>query len=307
MLDLTWERSVPMIDVGLDEVKRIFADYDRDLTVIDFDAIRLGARNSNFAVLTNRGKYLLRMAPVNDINNEVPAFELMKDKVKVPDLLFHTRERDLNLLIYRYIDGLSLQKLIIDSGCEPAWLEQAAEAAASIHGIPKEKAAGFEEYALPPFETWHQIFLDHPKVKARLGGNLHKRTQRLVSDKQELLPEIDAYHSFAHRDFRPANMLVDTNDQVWFVDWEAAGTGHLLGDIGQFFRYRSFFSASHFERFEQVYNEHAIRRLPKNWVELSLFMDLVNPLQMLSANQEIPAKAADLIHVIEETLSYFGY
>jgi len=308
MFDLTWERSIPIINIDFKKVQSIFTAYDHDLIVIDHKAIHLGCRNSNFVVSTNKGRYLLRMAPVNEINNEIRAFELVKNKIRVPELLFHVLENDINIFIYQYIDGVSLQEHIIKNGyCEPALLRQAAESAAIIHNIPKEKIMGFEKYDLPPFETWYQLFLDNPTVKNRLGGNLHGRIQTLVSDKQEFLPVINEYNSFIHCDFRPANMLVDAGGQVYFVDWESAGLGHSLADAGQFFRYRSFFNASQIEEFERVYNENAIRKLPSDWVLLSLFMDLINPLQMLSSNQEMTAKANDLINVVEKTLMYFGY
>lgn len=102
-------------------------------------------------------------------------------------------------------------------------------------------------------------------------------------------------------------MLVDENNQVFFVDWESASIGHSLTDIGQFLRYRSFFKNIDIEIFEQVYNTFANRKLPDNWFELSLFIDLVNPLQILSINQETPFRNTDLINIIEGTLAYWGY
>ncbi len=89
-------------------------------------------------------------------------------------------------------------------------------------------------------------------------------------------------------------MLVDEHKRVFFVDWEGASTGHSIADIGQFLRYRKFFDDIHTNLFEQIYNTFANKRLPDNWFELSLFRDLVNPLQILSSNQEAPFRNADL-------------
>ena len=80
-----------------------------------------------------------------------------------------------------------------------------------------------------------------------------------------------------------------------------------LADIGQFFRYRSFFNATHIKLFEETYNLFARQKLPENWLELSLFRDLVNPLQMLSSNEEAPLRNEDLVKVIECSLTYWGY
>ena len=308
MLDLDWERSIPIIDFKLDELKSIFAEYDKTLTVTSFNAIQLGCRNSNFVVCTNKGKFLLRTTNSDDLNNESIAYELVKDKINVPNLLFYTTKHKVNIFIYQHINSVSMQKLIIESNqCEPFLIEQVAKAAAVIHNTPKEKTLGLAEFDVPPFEMWYQYFINNPMVRARVGEEIHEKLQQLVFKKQKLISEIDAYKSFIHCDFRPANMLVDENKQVFFVDWESACTGHSLADIGQFLRYRHFFKETHTGLFEQVYNTFANRKLPDNWFELSLFRDLVNPLQMLSLKQESPVRNADLINIIEGTLVYWGY
>lgn len=308
MLDLDWERSIPIIDVKYDEVRSIFTEYDKALTVTDFSTIQLGCRNSNFIVSTNKGKFLLRIANINDLNNENIAYEIVKDKINVPNLLFHTMNHKAKIFIYQYINGISLQKIIIKSNqCDNTLLEQVARAAAIIHNAPKEKTIKLAEFDVPPFEMWYQYFLENSMVKSQLDTELCERIKRLVLDKQEFITEIDDYQSFIHCDFRPANMLVDENKQVFIVDWEAASTGHSLADIGQFLRYRSFFKDTHIKLFEQTYNTYANRKLPDNWFELSLFRDLVNPLQLLSSNQEAPFRNSDLRNIIIETLAYWGY
>ncbi len=308
MLDLDWERYVPLMDIHIGDIQKIFAQYDKTLTVSGFEAIRLGCRNSNYAVGTNRGKFLLRVTNSADFNNEPVAYRLVKDRVTIPALLFHTTAPYGRIFIYQYIEGVSLQKVMAQSRrCEMIFVKQAAEAAAVIHNTPPEKLSGLKELDVPPFALWYQSFLDTPAVAANLGGPLRDRVLRLVQDKQAYLPEIDAYQSFIHCDFRPANMLVDNNQRVFFVDWESACTGHSLADIGQFFRYRTFFTQDHFALFEQVYHSVAHRKLPPHWFELALFRDLVNPLQLLSSVQNAPRRRADFIKIIEETLAYWGY
>lgn len=308
MLDLDWERSIPIMDVKLEELKSIFAEYDKAIAITDYSAIQLGCRNTNFVVGTNKGKYVLRISNMSDINNEIIAYELVKDKINVPKLLFHITKNTVKIFIYQYISGVSLQKHIIaDKQCDHSLLEQVARAAAMIHNTPKEKTMNLAEFDVPPFEMWYHYFLENPIVRTLLGTEIRERIKRLVLEKQELISEIDRYESFIHCDFRPANMLVDEDKQVFIVDWEAACTGHSLADIGQFFRYRSFFNDTHMRLFEKVYNRFAIRELPDNWYELSLFRDLVNPLQLLSSNQEATHRNLDLINIIKRTLDYWEY
>ncbi len=306
--DLDWERSIPIADMSLDGLKKIFAEYDNTLNVTDFCAIRFGCRNSNFAVSTDKGKFLLRIADTSGFNNEVIAYQLVKDNINVPSLLFHTVKNRASIFIYRYIDGVSLQKVIVESNCcVRSLLEQAAGAAALIHNTPEEKTAGLAQWDLPPFEVWYEAFLDNPAARARLGKERCDRIRRLVLDRRSFIPEIDSYRSFIHCDFRPANMLVDERQQLYIVDWESACTGHSLADLGQFLRYRRFFSNADIELFERVYNAFTNRKLPGRWYELSLFRDLIKPLQLLSLNQEAPHRNSDLIKIVEETLAYWGY
>ena len=308
MFDLNWERYIPILDIEIDEIRDIFTEYDKTINISDFNAIQFGCKNSNFIVHTNKGKFLLRITNLTDFNNEIIAYELVKGKINIPNLLFHTTKNKMNIFVYQYINGVSLQKHITEKNqCDYSLLTQVAKASAIIHNTSKEKTIGLAEWDVPSYEVWYGAFLDNPMVRVRIGEKIRERLYRLVFDKQEFISEIDSRKSFIHCDFRPANMLVDELNHVFFVDWESASTGHSIADIGQFLRYRKFFNDTHIKLFEQTYNAFANRRLPDNWVELSLFRDLVNPLQLLSSNQEAPLRNADLINILEKTLSYWNY
>lgn len=308
MLDLKWERYIPILDIKIDELKNIFTEYDKTINVSDYSAIQLGCKNSNYIVCTNKSKFLLRITNLTGFNNEIIAYELVKGKINIPNLLFHTTKHNMNIFIYQYINGVPLQKHIIENNqCDYSLLEQVAKASAIIHNTPKEKTVGLAKLDVLPYEVWYESFLDNAMVRARIGEEIRERIQRLVFDKQKFISEIDSFKSFIHCDFRAANMLVNEYEQVFIVDWEGAWWGHSVADIGQFFRFCSFFNDTHINLFEQVYNSFAEKKLPDNWFELSLFRDLVNPLQLLSSNQEAPLRNADLVNIIEGILTYWDY
>lgn len=308
MLDLTWERSRLLYDIKIDEINQIFKKYDKNIDVYEFHAIKLGCRNSNFVILTNKGKYLLRAVSSGELNNEAAAYKIIKGLINVPDLYYYTAQNEYLFFIYEYIEGTSLQKIIIkNNSCDNSYIEQAAESAALLHSIDLKTLDGIEELNVPPFHVWYDHFLSGAKVKERLGDDLYQRTALLVSDMKGIMDEIDRYQAFIHSDFRPANMMLDTSGRLYIVDWEYALTGHALADIGQFFRYRFLFSKTNLSRFESIYNQAAKQALPSNWEQLSAFRDLVNPLQMLSYDLEMPNKYADLINLISIVLDYFKY
>ena len=47
--------------------------------------------------------------------------------------------------------------------------------------------------------------------------------------------------------------------------------------------------------------------MPSDWYQLSKLRDLVNPLQMLGAKENLPQKYADLKNIVLNTLAFFGY
>ncbi len=306
MFDLVWERSIPLAEVTREDIADIVSGFDNECRVLAFQVIQIGCRNSNMKVVTDKGDYLLRISPVNDLNNEVNVYELIFASIPVPKLYYHEKKNKSDLFIYQFIQGESLQKHIIEkNGCEADVIEQVAKAAAVIHSIPLKDCQSLKQYDVPPFLSWYNLFIDNSTTAQKLGKERCCELKDLIKKNHEKIKEIDQYTSLLHCDFRPANMLLDENKKVVFVDWESASIGHSLADIGQFFRYRQFFHKQDFELFEEVYNRNAIRRLPKDWVELSLLRDLVNPLQMLSSVQKMPQKEQDLLQLVDQTIEYF--
>lgn len=308
-MDELWERSVPMYKISNLEVEHIFYDFNKS-KVLKYEPVNIGCRNSNYIVGTNSGRYLLRICPQNDkgYKNEKAVFEALYGLVNIPKLLYITKVKENTCLVYEYIESVSMQKLLIDNKIlEDEIISQVARNAATIHNLRKEDISGLNELNLPPFNTWYDLFLDNKSACERLGFDTVKRIKKLIADNGQAIQIIDSYNSFIHCDFRPANMLIDNNNKVFFVDWEFAIFGHTLADIGQFFRYNHCFNKDQKNIFEEEYNNVANIRLPKNWFDLSKLRDLVNPLQMIGTEKDMPEKFKDLKEIVLSTLKYFGY
>ena len=310
-MDNFWERSIPFYNLQANEMTKIFNEFKKGLTIFDFAPINVGCRNSNYKVRTDKGTFLLRICPPHEENykKEEIISKVFSNIINVPELYFVSENNFLKraYLIYDFIDGVSMQHMILNHGkVENDIIRQVAESAAYIHNSPiKNEGQFYNDY--PPFLTWYDLFLKEENVLMRLGDDLIIRIKRLIENKKEELSEIDKYNSFIHSDFRPANMIVDKYNKAFIVDFEYSVFGHTLADIGQFFRYSKYFLYEQFKEFEEVYNSYSAWKLPPNWIELSKLRDLVNPLQMLGEKQNLPNKYADLKEIVIDTLEYFNY
>lgn len=310
-MDNVWERSIPFYNLGIREIAGIFTEYDKHFKILNYIPINVGCRNSNYKVYTNQGYFLLRVCPLNDISykKERSISELFYGYINVPKLLFVSENNMTQriCLIYEYIHGNSMQEMLIQRGkLEDSIIIQVAESASYIHNYDIINKGEFDN-DYPPFLTWYDLFLEKEMVTGRIEKEIKERVKTLIADKKRYLYEIDKYVSFIHSDFRPANMLIDKNNSIWIVDWEFSGFGHSLGDIGQFFRYEDNFNQKQIRIFQEAYNSSSNRILPSNWYELSKLRDLVNPLQMLSAKENLPEKYIDLKNIVLNTLMFFGY
>jgi thiamine kinase-like enzyme len=309
-MDNIWERSIPFFRVLPSDLSRILRDLDPDLTIISYEEVNVGCRNSNYKVVTNYGSYFLRITPPDEKRylNEKAVFDILSHKINVPKLCFVSEFDNRGCLIYEYLNAVALQSLLARNiRMKDDIIRQVAKSAAMIHNLKCDDFRGLMPLDVPPFPEWYDLFLSNAKVVKRIGSDTARRVNRLIAGNEPKLQEIDSHQSFIHGDFRPANMLIDSQDRVFVVDWEFPGNGHTLADIGQFFRYRSCFDKEHLTVFETEYNKWAAVRLPGNWFELSRLRDLVNPLQMIGANEELPLKYQDLKNLILDTLEYFGY
>lgn len=307
-MDSGWERTIGFVHVSLQEARKLFRQYDPPLTVYEIVPILRGCRNTNYRVDTSHGPFLLRFsAEERAAEREATVCEAFSPLLHVPKLLYWgVNGNGGPFCIYEYISGVPLSVVLEKETCPPEVAAQAGRSAAMIHGSsPKGQYSTLSDF--PPFEEWYDLFLDHPRLRSRIDDETAARAKALVRGMSEAMAAISSHTGFIHADFRPANMLLDENGILWILDWEFAGYGHTLADIGQFFRYRRCFSEKAIEAFSREYEGTSGVDLPPRWVDLAKLRDLVNPLQMLCGEAEAPNKYDDMQNLVQDTLRYFGY
>jgi len=307
-VDADWERSIPFYNISLTTTESIFRQFDERIYVFGIDRVPTGCRNSNYAVSTSRGRFFMQICPesvARTLSRESLA-AIGKNGVSMPEMLYCSGQNPTGrlVMIYEFIEGVPLEAVDMNDDV----IEQVAGAAAGIHHADIRNDGTYislDDY--PAFFGWYDMFLSREPAVSRLDPETVARIKALIGDNLHNLQRIEQYESFIHCDFRPANMILGSDGGVFITDWEFAGFGHTLADIGQFFRYGERFSSRHAELFFRAYNRRAARPLPDEWYALAKLRDLVNPLQMLGSRMHMPNRERDLIRVVNHTLEYFGY
>lgn len=300
-----WERSIPIINITIEDIKIIFNKLINNIEIIEYNLVTIGCRNSNYIVNTNKGDFFIRFTPKDSqgYKNELRSYIILKDKINIPAPIKVGSYNNRTYIIYECIKGISLYNVEINKKI----IEKVAEDLAKVHNIQEEEYSKFDLFRYPPFESWFDLFLNNEYAYERLGSKLVDRIKYLLMDKEEEIKTIDLYKSYIHSDFRPINMMINNNGEIYYVDWEFSNYGHILGDIGQFFRYDELFSKDKILLFEAKYNEVSKVKLPYNWFELAKLRDLINPLQLLGDKEDSPNKYRDLKHLVNKTMAFFNY
>jgi Ser/Thr protein kinase RdoA (MazF antagonist) len=108
-----------------------------------------------------------------------------------------------------------------------------------------------------------------------------------------------------HGDFGGRNILVSQDSEAsWriagLIDWEAAGRGCRLWDVGSLFRYGNRYSVDFRDRFEEGYN--AMGELPCDWYRRCRLLDSLRLLDIVNGERELPDVFAECRGLIRSVI-----
>lgn len=300
-MEREWERSLSYTYITLDEVKDIFNKYNSHEEVVDYKLITNGKRNTNYIIITQCSKYILRICPKNSegYRSELVSYYLLKDKINIPKLLMYSNIRDRMYIMYEYIEGKVLEEVHIDSRS----IDIIARDMAIMHNISREEIRGINIIKYPLFRKCFSLFLDEGYARSRLGNERIDKLNYLSKVYEKVINGIDSYSGYIHSDFRPSNMIITKDKSIYYVDWEFAHYGIRLMDIGQLFRYKEFFTESLEDNFEKSYNKYSKMKLPNDWIKLCRLVDLANPIQLLQGEHISKVKEQDLLKLVDDITS----
>lgn len=295
-----WERIIPYIELNTFESEVILKKIFSDIIIENKELINIGCRNSNYKVTTNRGKYLIRISSKNEAGciNEIAAANLYIPNVYKPRLLYCHEFKKTLCMVYQYIDNKPLKEDMINEDI----IYKIAKQAANIHKIQKDQLDKFKLLDFPDLKYMYKLFLDNKNTQRRLGITRLNNINKILDKYDRSLDLIESKKGFIHSDFKISNMIISNKNEVYITDWEYCTYGHTYADIGQLFRYVDINQTKLLKIFEEVYNYNANYKLEENWLQLAFLRDLVNPLQLLSNNQDMPNKCQDLLKIVDNVL-----
>lgn len=312
-MEQNWERTLPFINIDIKTVEILFEDILERSQIKSISSVLEGCRTTNYIIDTENKKYLLKIFFSREQNykKEVMLLDkLQKDGINV-QAVYKISSSDIidgrDYGIYEYVDGISLGRYLSEGNqVDKSFIRSIAKVLAQIHSYRFKTTGFFNEKlevvnTLPPLKEWYDMFLNK-NARDRLGADIVKRINIAVNNYSAILEYLDKDIRLVHGDFQGTNILINNNKLGCILDWEFSMAGHPLADIGQFFRYDQYYNIDIIKEFEEEYRKHSDYILSDDWYKISKLRDMVNLIQLMAMDKNMPNKFNDIRNIIEKSL-----
>ncbi len=318
-MEYRWERTFPFLEIDSIIVNKLFEGILEENDINNIIPIDSGCRTTNYIVEANNleKKYILKIFFIKgqDYKKEIKLLNLLKNSkfIHVPEVYRVSEHKDIGnreYAIYEYIEGQTIGQAIREGySLEKSFIKELARALAKIHSHKFSKVGTLDERLyirkeLPPLVSWYESFMGDI-AKKRLGKNIVNDINLVVRKNEKTLRDLDKDPRLVHGDFQGTNIIIRNKMLAGILDWEFVMAGHPLADIGQFFRYEEYFNRNLIEAFEYEYNKFSDYKLTQNWYNISKLRDLVNLIQLIGTNEDMPIKHENIKKIIINTLNAF--
>jgi tRNA A-37 threonylcarbamoyl transferase component Bud32 len=283
--------------------QKLFAEYDPRARVAGLQLVPEGMSTSNYIIdiQNDSRKFLLKIYPEGGGNSalEVSSYQYAKQYVNVPDIyLFDKKGKviDSPYVIMDYVDGMTLREYVIHHQRFPEKIaHDIGSKLALLHQREYETMALLDENldiqkVLLPVTTLHEYCLNGI-AGTRIRSETKNDVLEFISENRDMLKELALHFVYSHGDFNPSNILIDHQDNVWFIDFEYSLAAPVYYDIGKFFRGRAeldqYIGKSVYDHFGGGYNAIAKQPVPEDWIKLAKLMDIAGMLELLN-KEKVP-------------------
>lgn len=311
-MEYDWERTFPFLEVNRDQVINLFKGVLKKENIIEVTPISEGCRTTNYIIQTSecKNKYVLKIFFSTDqsYKREIQLLTKLKECKSIPvSKIYIVSRSDLiqnkEYAIYEYMEGVTLGQAIKDGYIvEERFIREVAKTLTMIHKHKFDKVGFLDEdlnvkESVPPLKIWYEKFIGE-RAKQRLGKSIINKISNIVKKYEKVLEKLDEEISLVHGDFQGTNILIKNGKLSGILDWEFAMAGHPLADIGQFFRYEEYFNINLLKVFENEYNKNSDYKLEKDWYKISKLRDLINLIQLIDGEENMPNKYANIKDII---------
>ena len=313
-MEYDWERTIPFLKLDIKKVGKLFEGILDEKDIVKLIPINEGCRTTNYIVETWDKKYSLKIFASDDdsYNREYKLLNMLREKISVQKIYKISTDDIIDgktYIIYEYINGITLGQALKNGYIlEESFVREVARALGEIHKFKFNKVGFLDENLnvikeLPSISKWYELFINE-KVRERLGNDTITNIINIVKENEEDLLKLDYSPRLVHGDFQGTNILINKGKLAGILDWEFVMAGHPLGDIGQFFRYNEHFNNYLIKAFENEYNKSSDYELMNNWYKISRLRDLINLIQLISADEEMPNKYKNIKDIIIRDIRY---
>lgn len=314
-MEYNWERTIPFLQIDRNKVNTLFEGIlDKD-SIMNITPISEGCRTTNYIVETTDKKYILKIFFSTDetYKKEYNLLKMIEKELPVQKVYKISNNSIINereYAIYNYIEGKTLGQALKDGYIlNEDLVKEVARTLANIHSYKFNKI-GFLDSSLnvkdqlPPLNKWYEMFINE-RVEQRLGIDVVNTIRTIVKNNSSILIELDEDPRLIHGDFQGTNILICDGHLSGILDWEFTMSGHPLADIGQFFRYEQYFNEKFIKIFKLEYDKHSNYKLMDDWYKISKLRDLVNLIQLISGEEDMPNKYKNIKEIIMKNLQQF--
>jgi aminoglycoside phosphotransferase (APT) family kinase protein len=301
-------RRHPLIELDRRTVETLLAPLAGSAGVREIEPVDGGLVNTVLRITTEAGDALALRVYAGGragFDRECRLLPRLAGELPVPDVLFADDGVSGGVppyLVYRWIEGITLNECrrrlphAIEVLAEPLGRLLARVAA----NIPVDD---LREISIAKRLAVADEQLRDGLARARLGGAVADRLRALLAEGAPELEALDHAPGLVHGDVGGRNILVrEGGNGGWepsgVVDWETAGAGAVLWDVGSLFRYPRRYSPAFRDAFARGYRAGG-GTLPRDWWWLARLLDSTRQVATLSEDRELPTVFADCRELIE--------
>lgn len=306
-------RIHPLLEVSRGDLEAVIGGGVAAVPIASFEPVKGGFSNTLHKVTLTTGEVLVvkHFALPESYRDEVSAIRQLAGVLPVPELVGADDRR--RAIAYRWIDGMPLEECFkresraaFASLAEPlgrffAWM-------AGLEPVQPPPPVGRNRRTNPVMLLWDiapiiaqaKERVASVRVRERMGEPLAKAIEHALDVGGPTLEW--GKPCLAHHDIGGRNILVQPAERDRFriigvIDWESAGIGSPLVDIGSLFRHVEQFDAGFLEAFERGYREYG-GTLPPDWNRRARLLDSARLLEMLDEPRELPGVFAECRHLL---------